>query len=174
MKKTARIALWTTAALVVIAGIAAALWAYNFRHYTPAEVQADIQAAIAARNSPDRVHRFLELRYGSLTDARNRQKAFLDFFNPGHIQGLRLIVRHTPEDMKQANTLAMAKWVATYRQSMTTEEKQALGQYFASDAGKARLREATGHYLRQDAQYRASTAPVIRELMNTVAAVQNQ
>ncbi len=155
------------------AALAVVYWLHRFQHYTPAEVRADIRAAIGAKDSPKRVERFLELRYGPLTDPANRQRAFLDFFNPGHIEGLHLIVSHTPEHMKQENNLAMAAWVAEYRRTMTPQEKQALGTFFGSDAGRATLQRAAAQYLRQDAHYRASSAPVIRELMATVAAVQH-
>ena len=37
------------------------------------------------------VEKFLELRYGPLTDPANRQRAFLDFFNIGHIKGLQIL-----------------------------------------------------------------------------------
>ena len=173
MKKKVKIILGVAGGTVVAVALVAVYWVHHFQKYTPAEVKADIRAALAARNSPRRVERFLEVRYGPLTDPANRQRAFLDFFNPGHIQGLHLIVSHTPEEMKQANNLAMAQWIADYRRTMTSEERTALGSYFVSDAGHARLQQATALYLRQDAHYRAATAPVIRELLATVAAVQN-
>ena len=159
-------------ATLVLIGVLAALWIHRFRSYTPLEVTLDIRAAIAAKDSPRRVERFLELRYGPLTEPANRQRAFLDFFNVGHIEGLQLIVKHTPAEMKQENIQMMAKWVADYRQTMTPEEKKALGTFFNSEAGRQTLQQATACYLRQDVRYRAGTAPVIFQLMTTVASVQ--
>ncbi len=164
--------LWIAVALLLITVVSAVLWLRRFHGYTPIEVTQDIRAAIAAKNAPKPVERFLELRYGPLTEPANRQRAFLDFFNAGHIEGLQIIVRHTPESMKQANTEAMARWVAEYRQTMTPAEKQSLGEIFNSDAGRSKLQQATAKYLQQDVYYRAHTAPVITELMTTVAAVQ--
>jgi plasmid stability protein len=172
MKKSVRMLLGTGAVALIVVAIAAGYWLYRFGRYTPAEVRADLRAAVAARDAPQPVARFLELRYGSMADPANRRKAFLDFFNPGHIEGLQIIVRHTPDHMKASNTLAMAEWVASYRRTMTAQEKAALGAYFKSEAGRARLRQATSRYLAQDVHYRAHTAPVIRELMMTVAAAQ--
>lgn len=174
MKRKLKILAWAAAMVLALFGIAAGFWVHRFRNYTPAQVKADFKAAIGARNAPQPVEKFLELRYGPLSEAENRQRAFLDFFNPSHIQALQVIVHHTPEGMKQSNNQAMADWIANYRRSMTPEEKDALGLYFRSDDGRLRLQQATAHYLRQDAHYRASTAAVIRELMSTVAAVQAQ
>ena len=57
---------------------------------------------------------------------------------------------------------------------MTPDEKAALGAYVRSDGGRATLHQATAQYLQQDVQFRASTAPVIQELMTTVATVRKQ
>ncbi|HYG35899.1 MAG TPA: hypothetical protein VEC99_14000 [Clostridia bacterium] len=165
--------LWAVAILLLLTSVGIALWTHRFASYTPAEVTQDIRAAIAAKNAPRPVERFLELRYGPLTDPTNRKKAFLDFFNVGHIEGLQIIVSRTPEHMKQANMESMARWVADYRNSMSPEEKQALGDFFRSEAGQAQLQKATAQYLKQDVHYRAHTAPVNSELMATVSAVQN-
>ena len=75
-------------------------------------------------------------------------------------------------EKRKASITAMAQWVENYRATMTPEEKQALGAYVRSEAGRATLRQATAQYLRQDVQFRASTAPVIQELMTTLATVQ--
>ncbi len=172
MATRTRIVLVIGGSLVFLAGLSVVLWVRRFHGYTPMEVTQDIRAAVAAKNAPRPVDRFLELRYGSMSDPANRQKAFLDFFNVGHIEGLQIIVRHTPESMKRSNTEAMARWVAEYRQTMTPEEKRALGEIFNSDNGRTRLQQATAKYLQQDVYYRAHTAPVITELMTTVAVVQ--
>ena len=65
----------------------------------------------------------------------------------------------------------MAQWIADYRATITPDEKQALGAYVRSDAGHATLQQATAQYLQQDARFRAGTAPVIQELMTTLATV---
>jgi hypothetical protein len=123
MKKSVRMLLGTGAVALIVVAIAAGYWLYRFGRYTPAEVRADLRAAVAARDAPQPVARFLELRYGSMADPANRRKAFLDFFNPGHIEGLQIIVRHTPDHMKASNTLAMAHWVASYRRTKPAQEK---------------------------------------------------
>jgi hypothetical protein len=68
----------------------------------------------------------------------------------------------------------MAQWVANYRQSMSAEEKVALSAYLGSEAGRAQVHEATVRYLQKDVQFRAATAPVIRELMTTLATLQKK
>ena len=118
------------------------------------------------------MERFLELRYGPLTDPANRQRAFLDFFNVGHIKGLNILGSRMPSDRRQSNITAMAQWVANYRATMTSEEKAALGSYVTSPVGRATLQQATAQYLQQDVRYRAGSAPVIQELMTTLATVQ--
>ncbi len=174
MKRRTKVLLGVLTTTFLVAGALTAFWIHRFRTYTPMEVTLDIRAAIAAKNSPRRVERFLELRYGPLTEPANRQRAFLDFFNVGHIEGLRLIVRHTPAEMKQENIQMMAQWVAAYRNAMTPEEKKSLGAFFNSAAGRQTLQQATARYLQQDVKYRAQTAPVISQLMTTVAAAQRQ
>lgn len=162
---------------VVVLGVAAlgtTLWLRSFKQYTPAEVVQDLRAAVAARNAPKPVERFLELRYGPLTEPANRQKAFLDFFNVGHIEGLQILVKRAPESRRQASINAMSEWVADYRRTMTPDEKLALREHLGSDQGRVTLQQATAKYLSQDVRYRAATAPVITELMATLAEVQKQ
>jgi hypothetical protein len=146
-------------------------WVRRFHHYTPVEVVQDLRAAAAARNAPRPVERFLELRYGTLSDSANRQKAFLDFFNVGHIEGLQILVSRAPASRREPAIRAMADWVAGYREAMTPQEKQALAAVFQTDSGRAMLERATSRYLKQDVHYRGATAPVIEELMKTLAAV---
>ncbi|HWQ90564.1 MAG TPA: hypothetical protein VN673_02750 [Clostridia bacterium] len=172
--KRAKILLWSSLAMLVAGSLAVTLWIRKFRNYTPAEVVQDMKAGIAARNDPRPVDRFLELRYGPLTVPANRQKAFMDFFNVGHIEGMRVLVGHMGEEQKRTNIMAMAQWVANYRQTMTPQEKAALGARFKSEAGHAMLRRATAQYLAQDVHYRAETSVVITELMATIAEVQNR
>ena len=172
MKRRTKFILWTGAVGLVIALLGVILWIRQFHRYTPAEVALDVRAAIAARNDPKPVERFLELRYGPLTEPANRQKAFLDFFNVGHIQGLHLLVTRAPESRRQASINAMAQWVANYRRTMSPEEKESLRAQLGTEAGRKTLQQATAQYLSQDVRYRAATAPVIAELMATLAAVQ--
>lgn len=169
-----KIILATLGVILVLAGVGTALWVRHFHSYTPVEVVLDLRAAVAARNAPKPVERFLELRYGPLTEQANRQKAFLDFFNVGHIEGLRVLVARAPEERRQKSINAMAEWVADYRRTMTPEEKQALNTYLATPAGQTLLQQATAKYLSHDVQYRSATAPVIAELMETLAAVKGQ
>jgi hypothetical protein len=174
MKLTRRIRILAglgVAGLAMVA-LATALWVWKFQRYTPVEVVQDLKAGIAARNAPRPVERYLELRYGPLTSPANRQKAFLDFFNVGHIEGLQIMTSHMKPAEREANTAAMAQWVAHYRQTMTPEERQTLNAQLSTPSGYATLRQATAQYLKQDVRYRAATAPVIRELMTTISAIQ--
>ena len=165
--------------LLVVAGAAmgivvlgAFLWKRHFHRYTPVEAVLDIQAAIRAKDAPHRVERFLEVRYGPLSQPENRRKAFLDFFNIGHIEGLYTIVGSMPGDKRSTDIAAMAGWVEHYRNSMSVDERVALRDFFQSNEGKSQLRDATAAYLSKDVKFRANTAEVIRELMTTIATVQ--
>ena len=154
----------------MIGGVA--LWSHYFHHYTPIDVARDIRAGIMSEHAPRPVDRFLELRYGPLTEPVNRQRAFLDFFNAGHIEGLHVLTTHMQGDQQRTNVLAMAEWLADYRETMTPQEKQALSAYLASAQGHNLLQHAAAQYLHQDVRYRAATAPVITELMATLAGLQ--
>lgn len=173
MKKTRirKILLWTGLTGLVLVALGATLWMRWFKTYPPAEAVLDLRAAVMARNAPRPVEQFLELRYGPLTEPANRQKAFLDFFNVGHIEGLQIIVSHAPAQRRQESIAAMAQWVADYRRTMSPEERQALNAHLTSEAGRATLQQATAKYLSQDIRYRAATAPVIEQLMATLADV---
>jgi len=172
LTRRAKIIVWVGVVGLALLTLAVALWIRTFHRYTPMEVVQDIRAGLAARHAPQPVERFLELRYGPLTEPANRQKAFLDFFNVGHIEGLQILVVHMQSAERQTNIAAMANWVAEYRRTMSPEEKQALKARLSTANGRQMLRQATAQYLRQDVHYRAATAGVIRELMTTVAAVQ--
>ena len=111
-KRRNRIFLWTGGSGLLVVALGVALWIYHFRHYTPAEAVQDVQAALAARGAPKPLEKFLELRYGTLTDPANRQKAFLDFFNVGHIKGLNFLVTRMPPAKQEANIKATAEWIA--------------------------------------------------------------
>jgi hypothetical protein len=159
------------AGLVVIA-LGTTWYVRHFHRYTPKEVLQDLRAGAAARHDPRPVERYLEIRYGPLTESANRQKAFLDFFNVGHIEGLQIMTRHMSAPEREANTAAMAQWVAGYRQTMSGEEKEALRSFIQSDTGRLTVRRATTQYLSQDVRYRAATAAVIRELMTTLTEIE--
>ena len=173
-KRITRILLWAGVIGLVLAGAGAVLWVWTFRHYPPKEVMEDVRAGLAARNVPEpaaRVGTFLEVRYGPLTNAANRERAFLGFFDVDHINGLRFIVAHTPAGQKQANTQAMADWIAHYRATMTPEERATLKDHLNSATGHAILQRATAQYQSQDVYFRADQKPVISELMTTLAAL---
>ena len=76
---------------IVLIALGVTFWTRRFHNYTPIEALHDLQAAAQVKNAPRPVERFLELRYGPLTEPANRQKAFLDFFNVGHIKGLNML-----------------------------------------------------------------------------------
>lgn len=175
-RRIAKILLWTGIVGLILAGAGAVLWVRTFRHYAPREIMRDIRAGLAARarhirEPRARVEAFLEARYGPLTDPANREKVFLDFFDADHIKGLNFIVSHTPADQKQANTQAMAQWIANYRKTMSPEEKAALHARLDSDAGRAMLQHARSQYQLQDVYYQGAQKPVVAELMTTLAAL---
>jgi hypothetical protein len=163
---------WAALTGLLIVALGVVLWIRRFHHYTPIEAAQDLRAAAASRTAPRPVERFLELRYGTLTDPANRQKAFLDFFNVGHIEGLYLVVDRIPAERRNLAIGGMANWIESYRNTMTPEEKESLNAYLRSEAGRATLQRATARYLQHDVRYRSDTAPVIAELMATLAAVQ--
>jgi hypothetical protein len=172
MKRRTRRLLWAGAIAILLVAVASVLWVRRFHRYTPIEALQDLQAAAQARNSPKPVEKYLEARYGPMTEPANRQKAFLDFFNIGHIEGLNIIVSRLPGDRKQASINAMARWVASYRGTISSDEKAALSSYLHSDAGRTVLQRAASEYLQKGVHFRAATAPVIQELMTTVSTVQ--
>lgn len=167
-----RFAIWVCGAAVLIAALGVTFWIRRFHRYTPIELVEDVRAGIASRHAAHPVEKFLELRYGPMTEAGNRQKAFLEFFNVGHIEGLHLLVSHMTPEEKKANISAMAQWLADYRGTLSSAEKEALNAYLRSDAGRATIQQATAQYLKQDVYYRAATAPVIAQMMTTLATVQ--
>jgi len=172
MTRKRKVVLWLGVTGFALIALAVIFWLRTFRGYTPVEVVLDVRAGLQAQHAPQPVERFLEIRYGPLSEPANRQRAFLDFFNVGHIQGLQIITSHMKGMQQQTNIAAMAQWVANYRRTMSPEERQALNAYFGSEAGRLALRRATAKYLGQNVYYRAATAPVITELMTTVSSVQ--
>jgi hypothetical protein len=168
---------WRVAGLtVLVLAVVGALVVHRFRQRLPAALMQDIRAGIAARNIPDadlRFQKYLEGRYGPLSDPANRRKAFLDFFNVEHIRALQLLVKHSPENMRQANINASAKWVEQYRQSLNPQEHAELSTQLQSPEGRAMLQQATAQYNSQDVEYRGQTAPVISQLLKTIASLQH-
>jgi len=162
-------------ALVGLVAIATGVYIHKFRNYPPAGLMRDIQAGIAVRDIKDadqRFQRYLEKRYGPMSDPANRQKAFLDFFNVDHIRALQFMVAHSPADQRQANIQATVDWVANYRTTLTAQERTKLAAQLQSAAGRQMLRMATAQYNSQDIYYRGSTAPVISQLLRTIHEVQ--
>jgi len=159
----------------LVLALAGAFLVHRLRQRIPAELMQDIRAGIAARHIQDpdlRFQKFLEGRYGPQSDPANRQKAFLDFFNKDHIRALQLLVRHSPPGMRQANIEATAKWVQQFRESLTAQQRADLNAQLQAAGGRGLLQQATAQYNSQDVQYRGQTAPVISELLKTIASLQ--
>ncbi|MFN3410293.1 MAG: hypothetical protein ACK45B_14965 [Limisphaerales bacterium] len=173
MTRRAKKVFWILAVLAAVGGLATVLWVRKFGRYTPIEAVLDLQAAAKVRHSPQPVWDFMEARYGPMTDPANRQRAFLDFFNPGHIEGLHMIVNRAPPEEAQAHIQAMADFIARYRREMTPAERAALGAHFRTQSGQAALQRATTKFLNTDVRFRASTSRVIAELMTTVDSVRH-
>jgi hypothetical protein len=76
------------------------------------EALHNLQAAARVGPAAQPIERFMRLRYGPMANPANRQQAFLDFFNIGHIKGLTILVSHDDPAHRQPNIDAMAKWVA--------------------------------------------------------------
>ncbi len=176
-----RLGVWSWWRVLVLAfvavSIAGTVLLVVLRRRVPPGMLKDIRAAIPARGIQDpdeRLTRYLELRYGSLSEAANREKVFLAFFDVDHIKALQLIVRHSPDDQRQANIQAMARWVEGYRNTLTDEERAAINAKFQTPEGRAMLRKATAQYNSQDVRYRGMTAPVISQLLQTISMVQAQ
>ena len=151
-------------ALVVLLVAAGFVWLRVWQHRPPPGTMKDIRAGLAARHIQDpdaRLLKYLEERYGPMTDSVHRQEAFLDFFNLDHIKALQLLVKHSPDARRQENVDAMAKWVAGFRASLTPDERAALSAKLQTGEGSAMLKRATSQYNSQDVVYRGSTAPVI-------------
>jgi hypothetical protein len=148
-----------------------------FRGYPPRELMQDIKAGVAVREIKDADERFttyLEHRYGSMSEATNREKAFLDFFNPEHIRALQFMVAHSPKEQRKENIAATTKWVTQFRAHLTATERASLREKLKSDSGHLMLKRATAQYNSQDVYYRGDTAPVISELLRTIHEVQGR
>jgi len=170
-----KVVLWSGLLGCVLLAVAAFLWIRVFHHGPPPGIMKDIRAGIAARNLTDpdeRLLKYLDGRYGAMSDPANRERVFLDFFNVEHIKAMQFLVKHSPAEHRQANIDAMANWVAAYRASLTAQEKEALHARFETSESQAMLRRATAQYNAQDVGYRGSTAPVISQLLRTIHDLQ--
>ncbi|MCU0783595.1 MAG: hypothetical protein MUF81_06010 [Verrucomicrobia bacterium] len=172
-RKTKRI-IWAGAMVVAVFVLGTILWKRRFHDYTPAAAVLDLRAGFEARHAPVPAKQFLELRYGPQTDPANRRAAFIDFFNAGHIEGLYLIVGNRTDPRTRKGIADVAQILRDYRGNMSPDEKKALADHFNSEAGRAQVQAATASYQSKSARYRAVTAPVINELLTTLAAIQNQ
>jgi hypothetical protein len=166
--------LWAGVISLTVGGVLGViLWKRHFHDYTPAAAAQDLRAAYQARHAPEPINQFLELRYGPQTDPANRAAAVIDFFNAGHIEGLYLIAGNPTSQRTRTRVGVVAKILQDYRRNMTPEERKVLSDHFNSATGRAQVQSATASYQSKDARFRAATAPVIAELMTTLAAVQN-
>jgi len=164
--------LWAGGVAVAVVVLAYIVWKRRFHDYTPIEAALDLKAGYAARHAPVPAKKFLELRYGPQTDATNRTAAFIDLFNSGHIEGLCLIVGNRSDQGTRKGIEDVAEILRDHRRTMTPDEKKALSEHFNSAAGQAQVRAATASYQSKDARFRAVAAPVIQELMTTLAELQ--
>ena len=167
-----RIFLWVCTIGLVVLALGTIFWKRRFHDYTPAAAVLDLRAAYEARHAPVPMKRFLELRYGDQEDPANRTAAVIDFFNVGHIDGLSLMVGKHPGQRTREGISNVAKTLHDYRQNMTPEDKKILADHFNSAEGREQLRTATGSFQSKNPQFRALVAPVIQELMTTLATVQ--
>lgn len=190
----ARKLLWASVAGVAVSvalALGVTLAAKRFLGFTPmdamkaarGEARKDLmvvlQVAREMRNTlpsdglyTNAVMRFLDLRYGDMTEATNRQRAFLNFFNVEHIEALYLMTGNRTGLQERNFASSIAQTVASYRQIMLPEEKEALREYFRSAAGRAQVRKATDCYRSKDVRFRDVSAPVIRELLATLALLE--
>lgn len=155
-------------ALVALAGV---IWFGVLRQRVPPEFMKDIRAGLPARNIKDpdaRLLKYLENRYGSMSEPANREAVFIDFFDVERIKALQFLVAHSPAEFRQANIDAMARWVESYRESLSGAERLALNARFRTPEGQAMLRRATAQYNSQDVRYRGNTAGVISQLLRTL------
>ena len=118
------------------------------------------------------VMRFLDVRYGPMTEATNRQAAFKDFFNLAHIEGLYLMTGNRRGPLEKKFSSSIAQTIVEYRRIMLPEEKEALRDYFRTEAGRAQVRKATACYLSKDVRFRDVSTPVIQELLTTLTTLE--
>lgn len=157
---------------LVLVAIAGGAWIWNKRAPLLREVALDLKAGARARGATNQYERFLELRYGAMTNPENRQKVFLGFFDTNHLEGMYRLVKFMKPSERTNNIAATADWLANYREKMTPAERDQLIYWMKSPDGLKNIQRASAIYRSRDIQYRASTEPVIRELMTTLAELQ--
>ena len=101
----------------------------------------------------------------------NRQRAFLDLFNVEHTKALDLISGHGPASQQQADTQAMAEWIAQYRKTMSSEERAALRTRINSASGQSMLKQSTAHFMAQEESVRNAQKPVMMEITATLTSL---
>ena len=173
-KRTTMILLATGLGVLALVGAGSVVWTRTFGHYSPWEVFKDVRAGLAAKNIPqpkERVETFLTVRYGPLTEPANRQRAFLDLFNVEHTRALDFISGHSPSSQKEADTQAMADWIAHYRKTMSKEERAALRACINSEAGRNMLKRSTADYMAHEESIRKAQKPVMTELTTTLTSL---
>lgn len=177
MTKTKQTRSWPRVVGIILAVlvVAGATLFVVVRKRIPPQFSKDIRAGLAARHIQDpdaRFQKYLETRYGTMSDPLNRQNAFLDYFNVDHIKALQLMVKHSPESQREGSIAAAARWVEGYRNSLTPQDRTALRARLQSREGVAMLRRARSQYNSQDVKYRGQTAPVISQLLQTIGSLQ--
>lgn len=176
-KRTSRRHLWRWLAFILLFLVLTGTYAvHRLRQRLPAEFMQDVRAGLAARKIKDpdlRFQKYLEVRYGPQSDLTNREKVFLDFFNVEHIRAMQFLVKHSPVNMRQANIDATARWVEQFRNSLTPDQQADLSARLQAGGGQSLLSQATAQYNSQDVYYRGQTAPVISELLKTIAIAKN-
>ncbi len=170
MKRRTKIILSIVGAVLFL-GTAGAVWLWTARGPVLRDIALNIKAGVQSRHAAKPFERYLELRYGPMNEATNRQKVFTGFFDPTHIQGMHRLVSHMKDAERQKNIAATAEWLANHRQAMSEPEKQALADWLRSDEGRQDIQKASALFRSQDIHYRAATEPVIRELMTTLATI---
>jgi len=165
---------WLAASFVLAALGLVVFWVSPWRPRLSEGIKADLRAAFKLRHTPHPARQFLALRYGSLEDPANRQKAFLGFFDLERIEGMHRIVERMPAEKRDQNIADMAGWIADFRNGLTAGDRAALGAYLNSPAGAQMIQRATSAYLQRSVEYRSATAPVIVELMSTIDSTKNR
>jgi hypothetical protein len=86
---------------------------------------------------------------------------------------MQFLVRHSPAKMRQANIDASARWVQQFRESLSPEQRTDLAARLQAGGGDSMLAGATAQYNSQDVRYRGQTAPVVSQLLKTIAMAKN-
>lgn len=173
MTRKKRVILSALAAVLVIGGSTAG-WVWKSRGPMLRAVAEDLKAGARSRNAEKPFEKFIELRYGPMTDPDNRRKAFVGFFDPVRTEGMYRLVGFMSDEERRANIAASAEWIARYRESMSPDEKQAMAAWLNAPGTQATLQKASSQYRSRDIRYRAATETVISELMTTLSMVRRE